>query len=60
MIEYSREDMDLLARAAGKDAGNRTMRAGKRKKWNEEDYNAASFEYNRIMYVHPPVNKETK
>jgi hypothetical protein len=49
MIEFSPEDMDLLARAAGKDAGNRNMRKGRRKIWSLEDYNFSVREYNRIM-----------
>jgi len=31
---------DKLARAIGWDAGNRSMRAAGREKWNEDDYNA--------------------
>ena len=31
-----------IAFAAGKDAGNRNMRANNRKKWNEDDWEAAS------------------
>lgn len=38
-----------LARAAGWDAGNRSMRAAGRKAWNEEDYQAAVDTENRLM-----------
>lgn len=41
--------MDLeLARSAAHDAANRSMRAGGRKKWNYEDWNAACAEFNRL------------
>jgi hypothetical protein len=38
-----------LAHAAGWDAGNRSMRAAGRSKWNHEDHAAASAEFSRIM-----------
>ena len=38
-----------LAYAAGRDAGNRSMRAGNRVVWNEDDYNAASEVTNRLL-----------
>jgi hypothetical protein len=45
LIEFTRE----LARSAAWDAGNRSMLAGGRAKWNHEDYNAASAEFARLM-----------
>ncbi len=42
-----------LAHAAGQDAGNRSMRKGKRRAWNETDYRQAARTfadvYNRAM-----------
>jgi hypothetical protein len=35
-----------IAHAAGWDAGNRSMRAAGRTKWNEDDWNAAA----EVMY----------
>ena len=40
-----------LASAAGMDAGNRSMRQAGRKKWNEDDFNAAARETNRLIDV---------
>lgn len=40
-----------LASAAGRDAGNRSMRAAGRKHWNEDDYNAAARECNRLFDI---------
>lgn len=37
-----------LIRAAAQDAGNRSMRAGKRSKWNRDDFDAAVREYERL------------
>ena len=37
-----------LARAAGIDAGNRSMRSAGRSEWDEDDYNAASEAYARV------------
>jgi hypothetical protein len=34
--------------AAATDAGNRSMRAGNRTAWNEDDYNAACEEFYRL------------
>lgn len=38
-----------IAYAAGRDAGNRSMRNGNRTAWNEDDYNAASEVTNRLL-----------
>lgn len=38
-----------IARAAGWDAGNRSMRAAGRTRWNEDDWNAACEVTNRLM-----------
>jgi hypothetical protein len=38
-----------MAYAAGMDAGNRSMRAGNRVVWNEDDYNAASEVTNHLL-----------
>uniref|UniRef100_A0A6H1Z9Q4 Uncharacterized protein n=1 Tax=viral metagenome TaxID=1070528 RepID=A0A6H1Z9Q4_9ZZZZ len=40
-----------LAHAAATDEGNRSMRAGGRRRWSEEDYNASAKEFNRIFPV---------
>ena len=37
-----------IARAAAQDAGNRSMRKAGRTQWNEEDFNAAAQEYERL------------
>ena len=37
-----------IARAAAQDAGNRSMRAAGRSKWNRADYNSAVAEFNRL------------
>jgi hypothetical protein len=47
--EQSSISKDSLARSAGTDAGNRSMRKAGRKEWNEEDYEVAAKEYNRII-----------
>jgi hypothetical protein len=39
---------DALARAAATDAGNRSMRAAGREKWDAGDYDAAVAEFNRL------------
>lgn len=38
-----------IAMAAGRDAGNRSMRASGRASWNEEDWNAAAKTTARLM-----------
>lgn len=38
-----------IARAAGTDAGNRSMKKASRKVWNQDDYNVAANEMNRIL-----------
>jgi hypothetical protein len=43
-----------LAHAGSKDAGNRSMRAGGRTAWNEEDYDVAVAEFNRMW----PIERE--
>ena len=37
-----------LAGAAATDAGNRSMRRGKRAAWDESDYDAACVEFTRL------------
>jgi hypothetical protein len=37
-----------VARAAGDDAGNASMRRAGKKKWSRADYNRAVREYNRV------------
>lgn len=37
-----------IARAAARDAGNRSMRAAGRDGWNQTDWNAAAAEYERL------------
>ena len=37
-----------LSYAAGRDAGNRSMRKAGRKAWSREDYDAAWAEFNRL------------
>lgn len=41
--------LDKLAYYAGWDAGCKSMRESGRKAWNEEDYNIAAKEQNRIL-----------
>ena len=38
-----------LCMAAGKDAGNRNMRKHNRKSWNEDDWNVAADEANKLL-----------
>lgn len=38
-----------FAHAAGWDAGQRSMRAGDRTQWNQEDFNAAHAEMDRLL-----------
>lgn len=38
-----------IARAAGRDAGNRSMRDGGRSAWNEDDWAAACETFDRLM-----------
>ena len=40
---------EALARAAGMDAGNESMRKNGRTVWNEDDYNAASALTNKLL-----------
>jgi hypothetical protein len=42
-----------IAMAAGQDAGNRSMRASGRTSWNEDDWNAAAAETERLMALIP-------
>jgi hypothetical protein len=47
-----------IARAAGRDAGNRSMRAAGRSAWNEDDWSAACDMFDRLMRLAgeaPPV-----
>ncbi len=37
-----------LAHAAASDAGNRSKRKGRRSRWNEDDWNAACDEFERL------------
>jgi hypothetical protein len=46
---------DDMARIAGQDAGDRSMRGAGRTTWSKEDYGAAAAEYNRLM----PGTQET-
>ena len=41
------------AHAAGRDAGNRSMRAAGRTTWNDDDYNAAAGTYEKIRPAEP-------
>lgn len=38
-----------IAMAAGRDAGNRSMKAAGRTKWNKKDWSAACAETERLM-----------
>ena len=44
MIQITQE----LARMAAWDAGNRNMADGGRREWNEDDFNVATDEFNRL------------
>jgi hypothetical protein len=44
-----------LARSAGKDAGDRSMRSAGRSTWNAEDYAEATRVCNRILDGEPAV-----
>jgi len=48
---------DALARAAATDAGNASMRAGRRSKWSAADYRAAVAEYDRLMPIPNPRHR---
>ena len=43
--------------AAGRDAGNRSMKAAGRKSWNAEDWNAAADEYARLTELCADVER---
>ena len=43
-----------LAMAAAQDVGNRAMRAGGRVVWNDDDWNAAADELDRLMSLPEP------
>lgn len=47
-----------IARAAAQDAGNRTMRKAGRVFWDDEDWNAACEEYNRLWPQYPVQNPD--
>lgn len=50
MIKSGKIIMDKsLARAVSLDEGNRSMRKGRRKAWNEDDFYVAARLYNRLM-----------
>lgn len=38
-----------IAMAAGRDAGNRSMKAGNRTAWNMDDWNASCETFEKIM-----------
>jgi hypothetical protein len=42
-----------IAQAAGWDAANRSMRAGGRTAWNEDDADIAANEFNRLWLLCP-------
>lgn len=48
-VRKLRLDRHQLAYWSATDAGNRNMRQHRRKKWNEDDFNAAAKEMNRIL-----------
>lgn len=43
--------MKVIALAIGEDAGNRSMKAGGRTEWNENDWNAAALAFDRAWDV---------
>jgi hypothetical protein len=45
----SRPTLQGVARVAGKEAGNRSMRKAGRKQWAQADHNAALREYHRVL-----------
>lgn len=45
-----------IAWAVATDTGNRSMRSSGRRTWNEEDYNAAVVEFERLW----PITQEIK
>jgi hypothetical protein len=45
-----------LAYAAATDAGNRHMRKNGREHWNEDDYNVAAAEFNRLWPEENDIN----
>ena len=55
-IQLTRE----LAWRAGMDAGNRSMHAGKRTAWNEDDYNTAAHEFNRLWPSRVEADEATR
>ncbi len=44
------DEILVIARAAGWDAGNRSMQAGNRTTWNREDYDAACHSMECVCY----------
>jgi hypothetical protein len=49
-----------LAHAAGTDAGNRNMRKRNGTSWNEEDFDVACLEENRILGIIESETEKTK
>ncbi len=43
-----------IIRTAATDAGNRSMRKGNRTAWNEDDYDAACAEFERLSQMLDP------
>lgn len=48
-----------LAMAASRDAGSRHMRAAGRTAWNEDDWNAAVTEFDRMYPAPEPINRRS-
>ena len=49
-----------MAYACGRDAGNRNMRKGNRKEWNQEDVNIASKITNELLDTIEPYKSWPK
>jgi hypothetical protein len=48
-VKPSRTALEQIARRAGQDAGNRSMRKAGRKQWSQADWNAATREFHRVL-----------
>lgn len=52
-LARSHRELYHLMHAAAQDAGNTSMRIHNRTSWDEEDFNAAVAEFNRLFAVLP-------
>lgn len=57
---FAAEEPYKFAHSAGWDAGNRSMRKAGRSKWNDDDWNAACAEFERLYPSSVKLPEEVK